>query len=69
MNGKPKILYVEDDIDLGYVTRDNLELKGYEITLLKDGKSALDVFINNNSIYACLMLCSLRWTGLHLQKR
>jgi DNA-binding response OmpR family regulator len=46
MNGKPKILYVEDDIDLGYVTRDNLELKGYKITLLKDGKSALDVFIN-----------------------
>ncbi len=48
MNEKPKILYVEDDIDLGYVTRDNLELKGYDVTLLKDGKSALNIFKKEN---------------------
>ena len=44
MNVKPKILYVEDDLDLGFVTKDNLELKGFGTTLVKDGKSALDVF-------------------------
>lgn len=48
MNGKPKILYVEDDLDLGFVTKDNLELKGYDISLLKDGKSALKVFKEKN---------------------
>jgi DNA-binding response OmpR family regulator len=44
MSGKQKILYVEDDLDLGFVTKDNLELKGYKISLVKDGKSALDIF-------------------------
>ncbi|MBC8486106.1 MAG: response regulator transcription factor [Bacteroidetes bacterium] len=44
---KPKILYVEDDIYLSYVTKDNLELKGYDITFCKDGKTAFETFSNN----------------------
>ena len=39
-----KILYVEDDETLSFVTRDNLELQGYQITHSMDGKSALDCF-------------------------
>jgi len=35
------ILYVEDDLDLSFVTRDNLEMKGYRITCCNDGKLAL----------------------------
>lgn len=35
------ILYVEDDVDLSFVTRDNLEMKGYKVTCCADGKSAL----------------------------
>lgn len=35
------ILYVEDDLDLSFVTRDNLEMKGYKVTCCNDGKSAL----------------------------
>ncbi len=54
MNEKPKILYVEDDLELGYVTKDNLELKGYDITLMKDGRSALDIF-NNKQFDLCLL--------------
>lgn len=38
------ILYVEDDLRLGFVTRDNLERKGYQVTLCKDGKEAIDAF-------------------------
>lgn len=38
---KPHILYVEDDESLGFVTKDNLELKGYQITHCTDGASAL----------------------------
>lgn len=44
MTPKPRILYVEDDAYLSYVTKDNLELKGYAITLCVDGKKALEVF-------------------------
>lgn len=39
---KAHILYVEDDESLGFVTRDNLELKGYQITHCTDGQTALD---------------------------
>ncbi len=41
---KAKILYVEDDLYLSYVTKDNLELKGYNITFCKDGKEGLIAF-------------------------
>jgi DNA-binding response OmpR family regulator len=34
---KPKILFVEDDPSLGFVVKDNLLLKGYDVTLCKDG--------------------------------
>lgn len=34
---KPKILLVEDDPSLGFVVKDNLSIKGYDVTLCKDG--------------------------------
>lgn len=44
---KPKILYVEDDIYLSFVTKDNLELKGYDISWHQDGETALKAFYEN----------------------
>lgn len=44
---KPKILYVEDDVYLSFVTKDNLELKGYEIIWKEDGEAALTAFSEN----------------------
>ena len=44
MENKVKILYVEDDVNLGFVTSDNLNLKGYNVTYCKDGKSAIETF-------------------------
>lgn len=41
---KPQILYVEDDVNLGFVTKDNLDLKGYSTAYYKDGKAGLDAF-------------------------
>ena len=38
---KAKLLYVEDDESLSFVTRDNLQLEGYDIVCCKDGRSAL----------------------------
>lgn len=40
----PQILYVEDDLSLGFVTKDNLELRGYLVCHCENGKDALAVF-------------------------
>ena len=37
---KARLLYVEDDPDLGFVTRDNLELHGFTVEHLSDGGTA-----------------------------
>jgi len=39
-----KILYVEDDPNLGFVTRDSLEEEGFEIFHFTDGKDAWKIF-------------------------
>ncbi len=39
-----KILYVEDDINLGFVTKDNLAMQGYDVYHCEDGAEALQVF-------------------------
>jgi len=44
MSNKPKILYVEDDIYLSFVTKDNLEIQGYDIDWQKDGEAAIEAF-------------------------
>ncbi|MEM9847292.1 MAG: response regulator transcription factor [Bacteroidota bacterium] len=38
---KAHLLYVEDDETLGFVTKDNLEIEGYQVTHCSDGKTAL----------------------------
>ncbi len=44
MSKKAKILYVEDDETLGFVTKDNLEINGYEVDHCLNGKKGLDTF-------------------------
>jgi DNA-binding response OmpR family regulator len=39
-----KILLVEDDPALGFVIKDNLAHKGYEVTLCKDGEQGHEIF-------------------------
>ena len=41
---KPHILYVEDDETLSFVTKDNLEMNGFEVTHAKDGQEAITFF-------------------------
>jgi DNA-binding response OmpR family regulator len=41
---KPKILLVEDDSSLGFVLKDNLTLRGYDIKLQGDGESGMQAF-------------------------
>ncbi len=47
MKGKPRILYVEDDLTLAFVTRDNLTMKGYNIDAIDNGNDALQWFLKN----------------------
>jgi DNA-binding response OmpR family regulator len=42
-----KILLVEDDPSLGFVMKDNLEMKGYEVTLCKDGEAGENTFFQH----------------------
>jgi len=48
MKKKPRILYVEDDLTLSFVTRDNLTLQGYEIEAVDNGHDALEKAVNSS---------------------
>ena len=43
MEHKARLLYVEDDTTLSFVTKDNLELRGYEVDFCEDGMRALQL--------------------------
>jgi len=43
MEKKARILYVEDDLTLSFVTRDSLERKGYTVDFCEDGVRALEM--------------------------
>lgn len=69
MNKKPEILYVEDDLFLSYVTKDNLELKGYNITFCKDGLEGLEAF-NQQQFDLCILDVMLpKMDGFELAKK
>lgn len=51
---KASILLVEDDINLAFVTRDNLESKGYSVRHCSDGISCFDLF-NKDQFDICLL--------------
>lgn len=42
---KLRILLVEDDLSMGYLLQDSLEMAGYEVDLLEDGQSALHAYL------------------------
>jgi DNA-binding response OmpR family regulator len=51
---KAKILYVEDDETLSFVTSDNLSLNGYEVCHYLDGEAAIKAF-GEQSFDLCLL--------------
>lgn len=48
MNEKPRILYVEDDETLSFVTKDNLEIHGYVVHHCLDGETAIESFFKDS---------------------
>ena len=51
---KIKILLVEDDPNLGFVVKDNLATKGYDVTLCSDGEAGEKEF-STNSYQLCIL--------------
>lgn len=51
---KLKILLVEDDVNLGFVIKDNFEQNGFDIMLCEDGESAIEIF-NINRFDLCIL--------------
>jgi DNA-binding response OmpR family regulator len=66
---KPQILYVEDDVYLSFVTKDNLEIKGYAITFCKDGNEALEVFSKQDFDLCILDVMMPEMDGLTLARK
>ena len=54
-DNKAHLFYVEDDESLSYVTRDNLELNGYEVTYAEDGQKALDTIRSGQKFDLCIL--------------
>ncbi len=50
----PKILLVEDDMNLGFVIQDSLKMEGFKVHLCKDGKEGLLQF-NKDKYDLCLL--------------
>lgn len=53
---KASILYVEDDETLSFVTKDNLEIQGYDISHFADGLTAKNEIIKNLTAYDLCIL-------------
>ena len=49
-----KILLVEDDPSLGFVIKDNLSLKGYDVVLCRDGDEGHAAFFQQ-AFHLCLL--------------
>lgn len=52
---KAHLFYVEDDESLSYVTRDNLEFNGYQVTYCEDGQKAMEVIRSGQKFDLCIL--------------
>lgn len=56
---KPKLLYVEDEIDLGNVTKQYLEAMNFEVLWCTDGKRAYHEYLQQPDAY-CLVIIDIQ---------
>jgi DNA-binding response OmpR family regulator len=69
MENKIRILYAEDDATLLFVTRDNLELRGYEVDCCEDGLTALEKSKHNHYNICILDVMLPKMSGFTLAKK
>lgn len=63
-----KILLAEDDPSLGFVIKDNLEVKGYNVTLCENGQDGEKLFLQNNYDLCILDVMMPKQDGFTLAK-
>jgi len=66
---KPKILYVEDDETLSFITKENLEIKGYVVDHCIDGFICLDLYKKNKYDLCILDVMLPKLDGFELAKK
>jgi DNA-binding response OmpR family regulator len=66
MTSPKRILLVEDDENLGFVVKDNLELIGYKVDLAADGQEGLNQFLNGHYHLCILDIMLPRKDGFEL---
>ncbi len=66
MSDKGHILLVEDDLNLGFVIKDNLEVNGYTVTLATDGVAAAQTFSSGTFDLCILDIMLPRQDGITL---
>jgi len=52
----PKLLYVEDEIDLGNVTKQYLEAMNFDVTWCVDGKTAYQEYLRGEQTYSLVII-------------
>jgi Response regulators consisting of a CheY-like receiver domain and a winged-helix DNA-binding domain len=68
MSAKRKILLVEDDINLGNLLQDSLELKNYDVVLKRNGEEAFNEFKANKYDMCILDVMMPKKDGFTLAK-
>ncbi|MDQ3394926.1 MAG: response regulator transcription factor [Bacteroidota bacterium] len=63
-----KVLLVEDDKNLGFVIKDNLELNGYRVTLCDDGEKGMSVFLSEKFDICILDIMLPKLDGITMGK-
>jgi two-component system response regulator VicR len=66
---KGRILYVEDDLTLSFVTRDNLGMRGYSVDFCEDGIMALEKVTNQLYDICILDVMLPKMDGFTLARR
>ena len=63
-----KILYVEDEQFLGKIVKESLESRGYQVTMITDGKQVMQAFISSTPDICILDVMLPNKDGLSLAK-
>lgn len=69
MKETPKILYVEDDPTLGFVTQDNLKRRGYEVHLYDNGEKGYEAYTDQEFDLIVLDIMLPVLDGISLAKK
>lgn len=66
---KPRVLYVEDDESLSFITKDQLEMEGYDVTHSANGKEAWSAFRKGEFDLCLLDVMLPQMDGFELAKK